>query len=130
MTKPRKNQINARLDDDTDEALKRLAAAAGLPVGGLCSQILVEYVLVRQQSASGGFDQVSHQFDERLAEHDRRLMREIEAVIKPLKKELTVIKAQIDSLLESVAPARRDEYRKNVEKLIQAAGIQTNGVGR
>jgi hypothetical protein len=125
MTKARKNQINARVDDDTDEALKRLAAAAGAPVGSLCSQVLTDYVATQQQSPSGAFDLVSHQFDERLAEHDRRLVREVEAMLKPIKRELTVIKAQIDMVLECIAPERRADYQQGVAKL-----IQTNGVAR
>lgn len=129
MIKVRKNQINARVDDATDEALKRLAAVNREPVGSLCSQILADYVVTAQQQTGGhGFDQVSQQFDERLAEHDRRLMREIEATLKPLKKELTVLKAQLDVLAEFIAPGRRNEYQQNVAKLIQTLGIQTNGV--
>ena len=129
MMKARKNQINARVDDSTDEALKRLAAVNGEPVGSLCSQILADYVVAAQQQTGGdAFDHVSQQFDERLAEHDRRLMREIDAALKPLKKELTVIKAQLDVLAEFIAPGRRAEYQQNVAKLIQTLGIQTNGV--
>jgi hypothetical protein len=125
MTKARKNQINARVDDETDEALKRLAAATGAPVGSLCSQVLTDYVANQQQTPSGAFDLVSQQFDERLAEHDRRLVREVEAIIKPIKRELTVIKAQIDMVLECMAPERRADYQQGVAKL-----IQTNGVAR
>src|SRR5947209_19763504 len=102
--KLRRNQINVKVDDEIDAALKRLAAVRGLTVSALSVQLLTEQLDAQQRAASAVFDEVSAQFDERLAEHDRRLMGEIEAAIKPLKRELTVIKAQIDMVLECIAP--------------------------
>jgi hypothetical protein len=129
VNKLRKNQMNARVDDETADALKRTAAARGVSAGTLCSQMLTEQVLAQQKSASGIFDEVSQQFDERLAEHDRRLLSQVEVLVKPLKRELTVIKTQIDMLLECVAPERRAEYREGVAKLLTRLQ-ETNGVPR
>jgi len=124
MTKPRKNVIGARIDDEINDALKRLAAARGASQSSLCSDILTEYVTRLQTTgAEGVWDEVSHQFDERLAEHGRRLMQEINAVFKALKREITVLKAQIDMLLECTAPEQRAAYQQGVAKLIQTNGI-------
>jgi hypothetical protein len=129
MMKSRRNVIGTRVDNETDEALKRLAAARSETYSGLCSQILTEYVARLQTTGTTGvFDEVSQQFDERLAEHGRRQMREIEAALKPIKKEQVVLKAQLDVIAEFIAPERRNEYRDLVAKLIQTMGIQANGV--
>lgn len=128
MIKARRNQINTRVDDETNEALKRMAAALDSSVGSLCAQIVIDYIAKRQTTGGGGvFDEVSQQFDERLAEHDRRLVGQIEAAIKPLKRELMVLKAQTDMVVELVAPGRRDEYQQGVAKLIQTLGNYANG---
>jgi hypothetical protein len=128
MIKARRNQINARVDNETNEALKRMAAAVDSSVGSLCAQIIIEYIAKRQTSGgSGVFDEISQQFDERLAEHDRRLMRDIEAAIKPARRELMVLKAQADMLVELIAPERRNEYQQGVAKLIQTLGSYANG---
>jgi predicted transcriptional regulator len=128
MLKKRANQINTRVDDETAEALRRLAAATGNSLGVLTCEVLTQYV-DKEQNAGGhnAFDAISQQFDERLAEHDRRLVREIETIIKPIKKELIVVKAQLDVMAEFVAPGRRVDYQKAVERLMQAMGVQTNG---
>jgi len=108
-----------------------MASALDCSVGSLCAQVIIEYIAKRQTSGdSGVFDEISQQFDERLAEHDRRLMREIEAAIKPVKRELIVLKAQADMLVELIAPGRRSEYRQGVEKLIQTLGTFANGSAR
>lgn len=131
MNKARRNQINTRVDNETNDALKRMASALDCSVGSLCAQVIIEYIAKRQTSGdSGVFDEISQQFDERLAEHDRRLMREIEAAIKPVKRELIVLKAQADMLVELIAPGRRSEYRQGVEKLIQTLGTFANGSAR
>jgi hypothetical protein len=121
--KLRRNQINMKVDDETEAALKRLAAVRGLTVSALSVQLLTEQLDAQQKGASAVFDEVSAQFDERLAEHDRRLVNQVEVIVKPLKRELTIIKAQVDMLLECMAPERRADYQQGVAKLIQSNGV-------
>lgn len=133
INKVRRHQINTRVDSETNEAITRMAAALDCSVGSLCAQVIMDYIARRQTTggtAAGVFDEISQQFDERLAEHDRRLMRDIEAAIKPLKRELTVLKAQADMLVELIAPERRNEYQQGVAKLIQTLGTYANGSTR
>jgi uncharacterized protein (DUF1778 family) len=126
--KTHNNVLSARVDDDTYEALQRMAAAVGSSISHYVGELVAAHIR-RQQLTPGTSidDEAIQRFEERLAILESHRQREMETTIKRLESHFTVVKAMIDSLAENSIPEQREAYIKTVQKLIRAAAMQNGG---
>lgn len=123
--KPRKLQIGPRVDPDTYEALKRLAAATGCSIGNYCARVLEEHITRQTQGDDASvFDEVVQQIEQRIADQHKHQQRELDVAVKRLEKNFNAVKAMIDAHVETSAPETREAYLKAVERILRAMGIQ------
>ncbi len=122
-----KKPLGARVDAETQAALKRIAATEGISINQLVERILVGHLSKRQQGKSGAdWEGGLRDLEQWIADQFQRQQHHIDAVEKRFEKSLTALRVMVDTNVELRDPARMDEYRRLVAATLRQMGITTN----
>jgi hypothetical protein len=123
--KTQEYQVGPRVDAATIDALKRLAAVAGLSVGKFTAKVLKDYV-AKQQAGEGGLEieDILGRLERRIGAMHEAERKHFEVSIKRVEKGLLAVRAMIDAHVEAHDPQHYAEYRQAAEGKMRALGME------
>jgi hypothetical protein len=119
-------QIGPRVDVQTRDALKRLAAITEISISKYAAKVLVGHV-AKQQTGGGSVDleDALGRLERRIAEMVEGQRRHFEVSIKRVEKGLLAVRVMIDAHVQTCEPKQYGEWRQATEAMLRSMGIQT-----
>jgi hypothetical protein len=126
-----KQQAGPRFDAEVYDKLKRLAAAASTSISNYIERVMIGHITKQQNGGDDiNLDETLVRLERRIGEQHERQQRNFQSDIKRLEKGLYAVRVMIEALAHATPPDNYARYRKELEGLLQAAGIQiTQGNG-